>query len=74
MSLIISAVQKLTDAELQRKQATMRTEQRLTAHTLLPLRQIRGVISAALLLPLRKKKPVLICVGGFLFTTFLNDY
>lgn len=78
MSLIFSAMRKLTDVELQSKQTTMGREQRLTSHTLLLLlRQIPGVISGTWLFAAekrKKKQPVPMCVRGFLFKTFLNDY
>lgn len=55
MSLIFSAMRKLTDVELQSKQTTMAREQRLTSHTLL-LRQIPGVISGTWLFAAEKRK------------------
>lgn len=54
MSLIISAVRKLTDVELQINRQQCRRNN-VTSHTLLPLWQIQGVISGTSLLPLRKK-------------------
>lgn len=54
MSLIFSAMRKLTDVELQSKQTTMAREQRLTSHTL--LRQIPGVISGTRLFAAEKRK------------------
>lgn len=56
MSLIFSAMRKLTDVELQSKQTTMGREQRLTSHTLLLLRQIPGVISGTWLFAAEKRK------------------
>lgn len=64
MSLIISAVRKLTDVELQINRQQCRRNN-VTSHTLLPLWQIQGVISGTE----KKKQPVLMCVRGF-----LNDY
>lgn len=56
MSLIFSAMRKLTDVELQSKQTTMPTEQRLTSHTLLlPMWHIPGVISGTWLFAAEKK-------------------